>query len=51
MRKKSLARARALRAGGYSAFAALIVVLIAIGVNLAAGALPATYTQLDFTQQ
>lgn len=51
MRKKSLARARALRAGGYSAFAALIVVLIAIGVNLAAGALPTTYTQLDFTQQ
>lgn len=51
MKKKSLARVRALRAGGYSTFAAVIVVLIAIGVNLAAGALPSAYTQLDFTQQ
>ena len=48
---KRVARIRALRAGGYSTFAAAIVVLIAIGVNLAVGTLPTTYTQLDFTEQ
>ena len=48
---KRVARIRALRAGGYSTFAAAVVVLIAIGVNLAVGTLPTTYTQLDFTEQ
>lgn len=39
------------RAGSYSAFAAVIVIVIAVVVNLMAGSLPATTTQLDLTEQ
>ncbi len=37
------------RAGSYSTFAAAIVIVIAIMVNLIAGSLPTTATQLDLT--
>ncbi len=37
------------RAGSYSTFAAAIVIVIAIMVNLIAGSLPTTMTQLDLT--
>ena len=37
------------RAGSYAAFAAVIVIAIAVAVNLMASALPASVTQLDLT--
>ena len=37
------------KAGSYSAFAAVIVIAIAIIVNMAVGALPSTVTQFDMT--
>jgi len=39
------------RAGSYSAFAAVIVIAIAVIANMIAGALPAGMTQLDLTSQ
>lgn len=39
------------RAGSYSAFAAVIVVAIAVMANLMVSTLPSTATQLDFTEQ
>lgn len=39
------------RAGSYSAFAAVIVIAIAVVVNMIFGALPASITQLDLTEQ
>lgn len=36
-------------AGSYSMFAAIVIVIIAVVVNLIAGSLPSTYTQLDLT--
>lgn len=39
------------RAGSYSAFAALIVIVIAIVVNMIFSTLPATATQIDLTSQ
>lgn len=37
------------RAGSYSAFATVILIVIAVVLNLAAGALPASVTQIDMT--
>ena len=42
-------RTRRFRAGGYTTFAAVIVVAIAVAVNLVAGALPQSLTQRDLT--
>lgn len=39
------------RAGGYSAFAAAVVIALCVCVNALAGSLPSTYTQLDLTDQ
>ena len=39
------------RAGSYSAFAAVIVIAIAVVVNMIAGSLPTNMTQLDITSQ
>ncbi len=39
------------RAGSYSAFAAVIVIIIAVVVNLMVGSLPSSTTQLDLTEQ
>lgn len=39
------------RAGSYSAFAAVVVIAIAVVVNMIFGALPATITQIDLTEQ
>lgn len=39
------------RAGSYSAFASVIVVVIAVVVNMMASTLPSTVTQLDMTDQ
>ncbi len=41
---------RAWRAGGYSVFAAVLVVAMAVVANLAVSALPASATQLDMTR-
>jgi len=40
---------KSFRAGGYSVFAIALVIAIAIAVNLFAGALPESATELDFT--
>lgn len=42
---------RRFRAGGYSAFAAAMLIIIAVIANLIAGALPASVTQIDLTGQ
>ena len=47
---KKLFTSKSFRAGGYSAGAVALVILIAIAVNLFAGALPTSKTQLDFTE-
>lgn len=39
------------RAGSYSAFAATLIISIAVMANLMVSSLPATTTQLDFTEQ
>ncbi len=44
-------RTRSWRAGGYSVFAAVLVIAIAVVANLAVGALPAPATQLDMTDE
>ncbi|MDO4548261.1 MAG: GldG family protein [Clostridia bacterium] len=44
-------RSRALRAGGYSSFAVVLVVLIAIAANMAVAALPSSITKIDVTEQ
>lgn len=51
--KESLRRmfGKRFRAGSYSAFAAVIVIAIAVVVNMIAGSLPANMTQLDMTSQ
>lgn len=51
--KESLRRmfGKRFRAGSYSAFAAVIVIAIAVVVNMIAGSLPANITQLDMTSQ
>lgn len=51
--KESLRRmfGKRFRAGSYSAFAAVIVIAIAVVVNMIAGSLPANLTQLDMTSQ
>ena len=46
---KAAFRTRAWRAGAYSLFAAAIVIAMAVVVNLAVNALPASATQLDMT--
>ena len=43
-------RTRRFRAGGYTTFAAAIVIAIAVAVNLLAGALPESVTKQDLTQ-
>lgn len=48
---KSMFTGRRFRAGGYTVFAAAVVVVIAVLVNMVAGALPANITQLDMTSQ
>lgn len=47
--KKRNFQSKALRVGGYSVMATAIVLIIAILVNVLAGALPASWTQLDLT--
>ncbi len=47
--KKINFRSKAFRMGGYSVIATAIVLIIAIAVNVLAGALPAGWTQLDLT--
>lgn len=44
-------RTKSWRAGAYSVFAAVIVAAMAVVANLAVGALPATATQLDMTDE
>ena len=39
------------RAGGYSVFAAVMLIVIAVVANMVAGALPSTLTQIDMTDQ
>lgn len=39
------------RAGGYSMFAAAMLIIIAVAANMLAGALPAELTQIDLTDQ
>lgn len=46
---KAGARAKALRAGGYSALLVAVLVAIAVVLNLIVGALPAGWTQFDLT--
>ena len=46
---KDGARAKALRAGGYSALLVAVLVAIAVVLNLIVGALPAGWTQFDLT--
>lgn len=48
---KRMFTSRMFRAGGYSAFAAAMVVAIAVAVNAIVGALPADMTQADLTEQ
>lgn len=50
-RIKKMFHARRFRAGGYAAFAAAVVVVIAVLVNMMVGALPANLTQFDVTTQ
>lgn len=50
-RLKQMFGARRFRAGGYATFAAAVVIVIAVLVNLVVGALPADKTQLDVTSQ
>ena len=51
MKLKRMFTSRMFRAGGYSAFAAAMVVAIAVAVNAIVGALPADMTQADLTEQ
>lgn len=46
---KASARAKALRAGGYSALLVAVLVAIAVVLNLIVGALPAGWTKFDLT--
>lgn len=39
------------RAGGYSMFAAVMLIVIAVAANMIAGALPSDMTQIDLTDQ
>lgn len=48
---KAAFRTRSWRAGAYSVFAAILVIAIAVVVNLAVEALPASSTQLDMTPE
>lgn len=42
---------RRFRAGGYSVFAAAMLIVIAVAANMVAGALPDSLTQIDLTDQ
>lgn len=50
-RLKQMFTGRRFRAGGYATFAAAVVILIAVLVNMVVGALPADRTQIDVTAQ
>ena len=51
MKLKRMFTSRRFRAGGYSAFAMAVVVAIAVAANAIVGALPASLTQIDKTEQ
>ncbi len=50
-RLKQMFTGRRFRAGGYATFAAAVVIVIAVLINMVVGALPADRTQIDVTAQ
>ncbi|MBE5766590.1 MAG: hypothetical protein E7335_05455 [Clostridiales bacterium] len=48
---KRMFTSKMFRAGGYASFAAAIVLVMAVVLNLIVGSLPATMTQIDVTEQ
>ena len=48
---KRMFTSKMFRAGGYASFAAAIVLVMAVILNLIVGSLPATMTQIDVTEQ